>query len=287
MSLLKVTGLHAGYGPVEVLRGLDFHVDDGEIVVILGANGAGKTTTLRALSGMIDAGGSVKFDGKELVGNDPADIVRAGIAHVPQGRGTFPELTVEDNLHAGAYARKDKEIKSDVEAWYDAYPVLGDRRHQPAGSLSGGEQQMLAVSRALMSRPRVLLLDEPSLGLAPLIVKDLFAKFALINKERGTTMLVVEQSAQLALAIAGRAYVLESGAIAVEGSAEQLRNDDSIKRAYLGIEVDEDAADAPTVITPATTPTVTTPTVTTPATTTPPGVTDTDTSPTDQTGANH
>lgn len=241
MSLLNVTGLHAGYGPVEVLRGLDFHVDDGEVVVILGANGAGKTTTLRALSAMIDASGSVMFDGDELVGKDPADIVRAGIAHVPQGRGTFPELTVEDNLHAGAYARKDKEIKSDIDSWYDAYPVLGERRTQPAGSLSGGEQQMLAVSRALMSRPRVLLLDEPSLGLAPIIVKDLFDKFAQINKDRGTTMLVVEQSAQLALAIADRAYVLESGAIAVEGTAEELRNDDSIKRAYLGIEMDDDA----------------------------------------------
>lgn len=245
MALLEAKGIHAGYGPVEVLRGLDFTVDEGEVVVILGANGAGKTTTLRALSGMIDTRGSFIYRGKELVGKDPADIVRAGIAHVPQGRGTFPELTVEDNLYAGAYARKDKEIKADIDSWYDAYPVLGERRTQAAGSLSGGEQQMLAVSRALMSRPDVLLLDEPSLGLAPLIVKDLFAKFAELNKERGTTMLVVEQSAQLALGIADRAYVLESGSIAVEGTAEELRNDDSIRRAYLGIEIDDDDASTP------------------------------------------
>ena len=261
MALLEAKGIHAGYGPVEVLRGLDFEVNDGEVVVILGANGAGKTTTLRALSGMIDTRGSFLFKGQEIVGKDPADIVRMGIAHVPQGRGTFPELTVEDNLHAGAYARKDKEIKDDIESWYEAYPVLGERRNQQAGSLSGGEQQMLAVSRALMSRPEVLLLDEPSLGLAPLIVKDLFEKFAELNRERGTTMLVVEQSAQLALGIADRAYVLESGSIVVEGSAKELREDDSIRRAYLGVDVDthhdddlpapadadQRAADAPTV----------------------------------------
>jgi len=253
MALLEAHDVHAGYGPVEVLRGLDFTVEEGEVVVILGANGAGKTTTLRALSGMIATSGSFLFKGQEIVGKDPADIVRLGIAHVPQGRGTFPELSVEDNLYAGAYARNDKEIRADVESWYDAYPVLGERRTQQAGSLSGGEQQMLAVSRALMSRPELLLLDEPSLGLAPIIVKDLFAKFGELNRERGTSMLVVEQSAQLALGIANRAYVLESGSIAIEGTAEQLRNDDSIKRAYLGIEVDEaehesheDPADPPT-----------------------------------------
>ncbi len=242
MALLEAKDIHAGYGPVEVLRGLDFEVNEGEVVVILGANGAGKTTTLRALSGMIDTRGSFRFKGDELVGKDPADIVRLGIAHVPQGRGTFPELTVEDNLHAGAYARKDGEIKDDIESWYDSYPVLGERRRQQAGSLSGGEQQMLAVARALMSRPEVLLLDEPSLGLAPLIVKDLFERFAELNRERGVTMLLVEQSAQIALGIADRAYVLESGSIVVEGTAKELREDDSIRRAYLGVDVDDDTS---------------------------------------------
>lgn len=240
MSLLEVTGLVAGYGPVTVLRGLDLFVDEGEIVVVLGANGAGKTTTLRAISGMIDTQGSVRFAGDEIVGHDPADIVRRGIAHVPQGRGTFPELSVEDNLRAGAFTRRDREVDADIASWYDAYPVLRERHDQPAGSLSGGEQQMLAVARALMSRPQLLLLDEPSLGLAPLVVADLFERFVTLNRESGTTMLLVEQNAQLALGIANRAYVLEAGTIAVSGAAEDLRNDDSIRRAYLGIEIDTD-----------------------------------------------
>jgi branched-chain amino acid transport system ATP-binding protein len=241
MSLLVVTGLVAGYGPVTVLRGLDLSVDEGEIVVVLGANGAGKTTTLRAISGMIDTRGSVRFAGDEIVGRDPADIVRRGIAHVPQGRGTFPELSVEDNLRAGAFTRRDREVRADIASWYDVYPVLYERRDQPAGSLSGGEQQMLAVARALMARPQLLLLDEPSLGLAPMVVADLFERFVTLNRESGTTMLLVEQNAQLALGIANRAYVLEAGTIAVSGAAADLRNDDSIRRAYLGIEIDADA----------------------------------------------
>lgn len=241
MSLLAVTGLVAGYGPVTVLRGLDLSVDEGEIVVVLGANGAGKTTTLRAISGMIDTRGSVRFAGDEIVGRDPADIVRRGIAHVPQGRGTFPELSVEDNLRAGAFTRRDREVRADIASWYDVYPVLYERRDQPAGSLSGGEQQMLAVARALMARPQLLLLDEPSLGLAPMVVADLFERFVTLNRESGTTMLLVEQNAQLALGIANRAYVLEAGTIAVSGAAADLRNDDSIRRAYLGIEIDADA----------------------------------------------
>jgi branched-chain amino acid transport system ATP-binding protein len=232
--VLDVKGLHAGYGQIRVLHGLDFSVADGEVVVVLGANGAGKTTTLRAVSGMVEATGSVKLRGEELVGKNPADIVRRGVAHVPQGRGTLPELSVEDNLRVGAYVRKDKEIDADIERWYEVYPVLHDRRTQRAGSLSGGEQQMLAVARALMSRPSLLLLDEPSLGLAPLIVQDLFSRFRQINEETGTTMLVVEQNAQLALGIADRGYVLESGAIAIEGPAEQLMTDDAIRKAYLG-----------------------------------------------------
>ena len=238
MALLQAEGVEAGYGPVTVLRGLDFHVDEGEVVVILGANGAGKTTTLRAVSGMVQTSGSITFDGNELVGKDAADIVRVGIAHVPQGRGTFPELSVEDNLRVGAYTRRDDEVDQDMARWYETYPVLHERRDQLAGSLSGGEQQMLAVARALMARPRLLLLDEPSLGLAPLIVADLFERFAQLNADQGTTMLIVEQNAQLALAIAARAYVLEAGTVAVSGTAEELSNDDSIRRAYLGIDVD-------------------------------------------------
>ncbi|MEM9465131.1 MAG: ABC transporter ATP-binding protein [Actinomycetota bacterium] len=233
--VLDVSGLQAGYGVIQVLHGIDFHVDDGEVVVILGANGAGKTTTLRAICGMIQTSGSVKLNGTEIVGSKSADIVRRGVAHVPQGRGTFPELSVEDNLQVGAYTRSDSEVDADMDRWYETYPVLYERRTQAAGSLSGGEQQMLAVARALMSRPSLLLLDEPSLGLAPLIVEDLFERFAALNKEQGTTLLVVEQNAQLALGIADRGYVLSSGEIEVEGPADELINDDAIRRAYLGV----------------------------------------------------
>ncbi len=233
--LLDVKNLHAGYGPIAVLHGLDFHVSEGEIVVILGANGAGKTTTLRAVSGMIDRTGSIELAGKSIASAKAPDLVRAGVAHVPQGRGTLPELSVEDNLRVGAYIRNDNEIDADIEQWFQAYPVLGERKNQRAGSLSGGEQQMLAVARALMSRPTLLLLDEPSLGLAPIIVADLFERFAEINKELGTTMLVVEQNAQLALGIADRGYVIESGEMFAEGPAGELINDDAIRRAYLGV----------------------------------------------------
>lgn len=233
--VLQVKDLKGGYGPVQVLHGLEFEVNEGEVVVILGANGAGKTTTLRAISGMIETTGSVKLDGVEIGSTGSADIVRKGVAHVPQGRGTFPELSVEDNLEVGAYARKDKEIQEDMDRWYEVYPVLYNRRTQRAGSLSGGEQQMLAVARALMSRPKLLLLDEPSLGLAPIIVADLFERFAKLNKETGTTMLVVEQNAQLALGIADRGYVLETGEITLSGPADELINDDAIRRAYLGV----------------------------------------------------
>lgn len=234
-ELLTVSELRGGYGPVRVLHGLDFAVAEGEVVVILGANGAGKTTTIRALCGMIETSGSVMLDGEELVGVDTADIVRRGIAHVPQGRGTFPELTVEENLLVGAFVRNDSDVRSDADGWLETFPVLKERRRQQAGSLSGGEQQMLAVARALMSRPRLLFLDEPSLGLAPIIVADLFKRFAEINAERETTMLIVEQNALLALNIADRAYVLESGVIVNSGSAEELRANDSIRKAYLGV----------------------------------------------------
>lgn len=234
--VLEARDVRAGYGPIQVLHGIDFHVDKGEAVVILGANGAGKTTTLRAVSGMIATTGSVQFEGTEIVGTPSAGIVEMGVAHVPQGRGTFPELSVEDNLMVGAYTRKDNSgVRDDLARWYDRYPVLKERRRQQAGSLSGGEQQMLAVARALMSRPRLLLLDEPSLGLAPLIVADLFERFEALNKEEGVTLLVVEQNATLALGIADRGYVLESGEISVQGPADELVDDDNIRKAYLGI----------------------------------------------------
>jgi len=233
--MLDVSGLKASYGPVQVLHGIDFHVDEGETVVILGANGAGKTTTLRAISGMIDTSGSARLRDGELIGKNPSDVVRLGVAHVPQGRGTFPELTVEDNLDVGAYTRKDNDVDADKKKWFETYPVLYDRRNQTAGSLSGGEQQMLAVARALMARPQLLLLDEPSLGLAPIIVSDLFERFSTLNDESGTTLLIVEQNAQLALSIADRGYVLESGEISAQGPAKDLLNDDSIRKAYLGV----------------------------------------------------
>jgi branched-chain amino acid transport system ATP-binding protein len=233
--ILEVEELRAGYGQVAVLHGLDLVVNDGEIVVLLGANGAGKTTTLRALCGMVDTKGSVLFEGKQLVGRPTEWIVRQRIAHVPQGRGTFPDLTVAENLEAGAYCRSDRAgIKADMDRWFDAFPRLAERRSQQAGSLSGGEQQMLAVARALMLRPKLLLLDEPSLGLAPIITQGLFTNLAQLNAEDGTTMFVVEQNANLALSIAARAYVLEAGEIVLSGSSDELLQDDNVRKAYLG-----------------------------------------------------
>ena len=232
--MLKAEDLHARYGAVEVLRGLDFEVPDGNVVVMLGANGAGKTTTLRALCNMCTTTGTVTMEGDDISRAKTADIVRRGVAHVPQGRGTFPELSVMDNLKIGAYTRKDNEVNADVDRWFEIFPRLEERRGQLAGSLSGGEQQMLAVARALMCRPRLLLLDEPSLGLAPLIIEDLFERFAQLNKETGLTMLLVEQNANLALDMADYGYVIESGEIALHGPAEQLKNDPAVQEAYLG-----------------------------------------------------
>jgi branched-chain amino acid transport system ATP-binding protein len=235
MTLLEVHGLRAGYGPVRVLHGVDFHVDTGEVVVILGANGAGKTTTLRALSGMIPARGSVRLAGRELAGHRPEVIARAGIAHVPQGRGTLGELTVEENLMLGAYARRDADVRADIERWYSVFPRLGQRRGQAAGSMSGGEQQMLAIARAMMLRPKLVLLDEPSLGLAPLVTQELFRILAELSREADLAMLVVEQNAGLALEIAARGYVLETGDVVTTGSAAELQDNDDVRRAYLGI----------------------------------------------------
>ena len=233
--LLAVKGLRASYGPVAVLHGVDFEVHQGEVVVLLGANGAGKTTTIRALCGMVDTKGSILFSGKQLVGKKTEWIVHQGVAHIPQGRGTFPELTVHENLEIGAYSRRDRSgVLRDIEHWLSVFPVLGERRNQHAGSLSGGEQQMLAVARGLMIHPKLLLLDEPSLGLAPMITQDLFRRLADFNKEFGTTMFVVEQNASLALGMSSRAYVLEAGNIVLSGASDELRHNDDVRKAYLG-----------------------------------------------------
>jgi len=234
VSLLEVEQLTGGYGAVRVLYGLDFVVEAGEVVVILGANGAGKTTTLRALSGSLDAKGHVRFDGHEVLGRRTEQVAAAGVAHVPQGRGTITDLTVEENLKLGAYTRRDREVDVDIERWYGVFPRLADRRRQAAGSMSGGEQQMLAIARALMSRPKLVLLDEPSLGLAPIITQELFRTLGALNREQGISMLVVEQNASLALDIANRGYVLETGSIVVSGSADELSRNDDVRKAYLG-----------------------------------------------------
>ena len=234
--LLEVRDLEAGYGPVQVLRGLSFSVDEGEVVVILGANGAGKTTTIRAVSGMIPVQrGEVVIDGSSVAGKAAEEIVRRGVAHVPQGRGTFVDLTVEENLRLGAYTRKDGDVRADMERWYDVFPRLKERGDQAAGSMSGGEQQMLAIARAAMSRPRLLLLDEPSLGLAPLVTQELFRRLQAMNQEDGLALLVVEQNANLALSIAERGHVLEAGQIVVSGTGAELQADESVRKAYLGI----------------------------------------------------
>jgi len=233
-TLLEVSGLSARYGQIEVLHGVNFSVGRGEVVVILGANGAGKTTTLRSICQMVSTSGSIVLDGKELTKEGTSDIVRLGVGHVPQGRGTLNDLSVEDNLLAGAYVRRDREVGRDIERWFEMFPRLRERRAQHAGSLSGGEQQMLAVARALMSRPKLLLLDEPSLGLAPLIVQDIFRVFGQLNESEGMTMLVVEQNANIALDLAHRAYVLEAGSTVLSGNADELRNDEAVRKAYLG-----------------------------------------------------
>jgi branched-chain amino acid transport system ATP-binding protein len=236
MSLVEVEGLRAAYGQVRVLEGIDFSIDQGRRVAMLGPNGAGKTTVLRALSGMVRTRGKVEFDGRSLAGKATADIARRGVAHVPEGRGTFPSLTVEENLRLGAYVRRDRAaVREDVRRCYGWFPRLEERRGLQAGSLSGGEQQMLAVARALMLRPRLLMLDEPSLGLAPIVTKELFRVLGEICDEQGVTVLVVEQNANLALDFADHAYVLESGRIALEGEADDIRGDDEVRRSYLGL----------------------------------------------------
>ena len=231
--LLDVRDLHAGYGPIEVLHGIDLTVDEGEVVVVLGANGAGKTTTIRAISGTIPRRGDVSFAGKSIVHAAPDAIVHDGIAQVPQGRGTFVDLSVEDNLRVGAYVRRD-DPTPDIERWFGVFPRLKERAAQKAGSLSGGEQQMLAIARALMSKPKLLLCDEPSLGLAPIIVQEMFRILARLNQEEGTAILLVEQNANLAMDIAHRAYLLETGSIVATGDAKEMLDNDAIRKAYLG-----------------------------------------------------
>jgi len=234
-ALLEAVDLQAQYGWTTVLHGLAFAVEAGGITTILGANGAGKTTTLRAVCGMVKTTGEVRFDGKRIDGRATEDIVRLGIAHTPEGRGTFIDLTVEENLKLGAYTRRDtRNITQDYERVYQYFPVLAQRRRQQAGTLSGGEQQMLAVARALMSRPRLLLLDEPSLGLAPLVVREIFRIVQTINKTEGVSVLLVEQNAAIALDLADHAYLLETGRVVMEGPAAELKKDDAIRRSYLG-----------------------------------------------------
>jgi branched-chain amino acid transport system ATP-binding protein len=233
--LLQVKGLHAQYGPTRVLHGIDFEVREGGITTVLGANGAGKTTTLRAVCGMVRTQGEVLLAGQRIDGKATEAIVRLGVAHVPDGRGTFMNLTVEENLRLGAYTRKDRDqVQADFERIYNHFPRLRERLRQQAGTLSGGEQQMLAVSRALMLRPRLLLLDEPSFGLAPRIVQELFEIFGEINRTERTSMLLVEQNAALALKLADHAYLLETGRVVISGSAESIRNDEAVRRSYLG-----------------------------------------------------
>jgi branched-chain amino acid transport system ATP-binding protein len=234
-AILETRGLGAAYGPTQVLQGLDIRVEQGGIVTLLGANGAGKTTTLRALCNMIvRITGEIRFNDRRIDGKATEDIVRLGIAHVPDGRGTFVSLSVEENLKLGAYTRRDSEVSQDFERVYGYFPRLKERRRQQAGTLSGGEQQMLAISRALMLRPKLLLLDEPSFGLAPLIVQEIFRILRTINKQEGVSMLLVEQNASIALELADHAYLLETGRIILKGPSSVISSDESVRRAYLG-----------------------------------------------------
>jgi branched-chain amino acid transport system ATP-binding protein len=235
MLLLEVDKLQASYGATRVLHGIDFAMEEGSITALLGANGAGKTTTLRALCAMVKTAGMVKFAGERIDGRATEDIVRLGIAHVPDGRGTFANLTTEENLRLGAYTRRDRgAVEQDLERVYGYFPRLMERRSQQAGTLSGGEQQMLAVSRALMLRPRLMLLDEPSFGLAPLLVRELFGILRSVKEREGVSMLLVEQNAAMALDLADHAYLIETGRVVLSGMAADIKRDDAVRRSYLG-----------------------------------------------------
>jgi branched-chain amino acid transport system ATP-binding protein len=232
--LLELNDVSARYGQVAALHGVSLTVDEGEVVALLGANGAGKTTTLRAVSGTVRRNGDVIVGGKRLRNAGPESVARSGVAHVPEGRGIFSELTVWENLRMGAYVRRDRQVKPDITRVCEHFPWMLGRRSQQAGTLSGGEQQMLALARALVSRPKLLMLDEPSLGLAPLVTQELFRVVRELNESEGLTVLVVEQNANLALDVSHRAYVLEVGRVAVEGSSDELRAHEGVRRSYLG-----------------------------------------------------
>ena len=235
MALLEVRGLRAAYGHTRVLHGLDFALEKGRITALLGANGAGKTTTLRALCAMVKTEGEIRFAGERIERRATEDVVRLGVAHVPDGRGTFANLTTEENLRLGAYVRKDRRAaQSDLERIYGYFPRLRERRRQQAGTLSGGEQQMLAISRALMLAPKLMLLDEPSFGLAPLLVAELFDILRRINEKEAVSMLLVEQNAAMALGLADTAYLLETGRVVLSGSSQELKQNEAVRKAYLG-----------------------------------------------------
>jgi branched-chain amino acid transport system ATP-binding protein len=232
--MLEARGLHAAYGETRVLHGIDFAVQEGGVSALLGANGAGKTTTLRAICGMVKTSGEIRLGGDRIDGKSADEVARCGVAHVPDGRGTFLELTVEENLRLGAYTRRDREVMADFERIFGYFPRLRERYKQQAGTLSGGEQQMLAIARALLLRPRLLLLDEPSFGLAPLIVQEIFAIMRRIREDERVSILLVEQNASLALEFAEHAYLLETGRIVVSGPAADIQKDESVRRSYLG-----------------------------------------------------
>ena len=234
--ILELLNVESTYGPVQALRGVSLAVPEGKIVTVLGANGAGKTTTLKTISGIIDPRkGQVKYRGEEIQGRSPDAIVRAGIVHVPEGREVFPLLSVEDNLRMGAYTRRDDGVSQDVEAVFGYFPILRERKAQEAGQLSGGQQQMLAIARALLARPSVILMDEPSLGLSPKLTAEIFDIIVRINRERGVTILLVEQNAHMALKIADYSYVLEVGRIVMEDTGARLAEKDDIREFYLGV----------------------------------------------------
>ena len=235
--LLQLANVESNYGPVQALRGVSLAVEEGKIVTVLGANGAGKTTTLKTISGIIDPlKGQVKFRGRDIQGHSPDAIVRGGIVHVPEGREVFPLLSVEDNLRMGAFTRSDTDgVAQDMEAVYGYFPILRERRAQEAGQLSGGQQQMLAIARALLARPALMLMDEPSLGLSPKLTKEIFDIVVRINRERGVTILLVEQNAHMALKIADFGYVLEVGRIVMEDTGARLAEKDDIREFYLGM----------------------------------------------------
>ena len=233
--LLEVANLEAYYGRVKALHGVSFSMKAGGITTILGANGAGKTTTLRALSRMVKTTGTIRIDGRPVEQMETEQVVKLGVAHTPEGRGTFVHLTVEENLRIGTWGRRAKDgVDADYERVFGYFPVLKERRHQAAGTLSGGEQQMLAVARALMLKPRLLLLDEPSLGLAPLIVREIFRILRAVNRESGVSILLVEQNAALALDLADHVFLLETGRVVLEGPSDVLKKDDAIRKSYLG-----------------------------------------------------